>query len=88
MPLILATWERDWEDLGLRPVWVNSLQDPHLQNNQSKNRLEMWLSVEHLLSKHKALSSNSTSIYIYIYIYPEELGRSHGRGISLPEALG
>jgi hypothetical protein len=29
-------WETDWKDLGLRLDRVNSLQDPHLQNNQSK----------------------------------------------------
>jgi hypothetical protein len=34
MPIILATWQA--EDYGSRPALANSLQDSHLQNNQSK----------------------------------------------------
>jgi hypothetical protein len=33
-PSYLGDWH--WEDHGSRPVWANSLGNPHLQNNESK----------------------------------------------------
>jgi hypothetical protein len=44
IPIILATWETE---IGRIKIWgqpeQDGLWDPHLQNNQEKNGLEVWL---------------------------------------------
>jgi hypothetical protein len=55
----------DWEDHGLRPAHTNSSRDPHLQNNYSKNGLEVWLkwwkpSPTHPISPNKKQNKERT----------------------------
>jgi hypothetical protein len=52
---------RDQEDQSSKPAWANSSGDPISKNPSQKNRAgRVTQVIEHLLSKHKALSSNST----------------------------
>jgi hypothetical protein len=61
---------RDQEDLGLKPAQVNSSRDPiSNKTKQNKNHYKkraggVTQAVEHLSSKHEALSSNSSAAYI------------------------
>jgi hypothetical protein len=52
---------RDREDRGLRPVWANSLQDPISKITRTKWTGGVAKVVEHLLCKHKTLSSKPQS---------------------------
>jgi hypothetical protein len=53
---------RDREDHGLRPAWANSLQDPISKITRAKWTRDLVQTIECLLCKCKALSSNPSPI--------------------------
>jgi hypothetical protein len=56
-PVILATWETDWEDSSSTPTQANSSQEPI-------SKITKWTGgvaqVVELICKHETLSSNSS----------------------------
>jgi hypothetical protein len=60
MPVILTTWEAEIRRIGhSRPAWANSLRDPISKITRAKRMGVVAQTVECLLCKHEALSSNS-----------------------------